>query len=470
MKGSVPEAVPAGLSVPARARRPVLPVYEPPLNAASQLGFLVLIPFLFFLFSRVLDITVPRLHLPLVFGLMASVAAIMEGSLLSVLQSNVTRFLALFSFWFCLAAVTGLWKGGSFTLFKDYWIKSILIFFCVACLTASLPRVRRALQALALAVSTSALIGLFAGELDREGRLRLSGGELANSNIFGMFMTLGLTFCWFGMADPKAGKGQRAFWLLLTGPMLFAAAKTGSRTALVCFMLTGIYFFLRLPAQKKLLATLFIPPVLLATILFMPAHLRTRFATITVMEKAELEATASELERAAVASTESRWYLMKRSLIVTLQHPILGVGPGNFMVAENALSTEEGLARGMWRVSHNGYTEVSSETGIPGLFFYLAAVGAAWFTLRRLRRFQASLPDMAEFRHIVFCLQLALFSLLVDVFFGLSLYSYFLPALLGLVVALDRWASTAARDTLRIKTGAARAGNGRSLAGAGARA
>jgi len=444
-----PEALPASRLFPASSPplRPALPVYTQAPNAAGQLGFLVLIPFLYFLFSRVLDITLPGLHLPMVFGLMASVAAFMEGSLLAVLQHKTTRFLALFTFWFCLTAMTGLWRGGSFTLFKDYWIKSILIFFCFACLAASLQRVRMALQTMAVAVSTAAVVGLLAGKTDREGRLAMSGGELSNSNFFGMFMILGLTLCWFGMADPKASRGRRAFWLLLTGPMLFAALKTGSRTAVVCFVLTGIYFFLRLPARKKFLVAFFIPPVLATTILFLPAELRTRLATLTVLDQEELHDNASELERAAVASTEGRWYLLQRSITITLQNPILGVGPHNFMVAESEMSAEEGLARGMWRVTHNGYTEVSSEMGLPGLFFYLAAIGSAWFSLRRWARFAAPRPECAEFLHIVVCLQLALFSLLVDIFFGLSLYSYFVPALLGLMVALDRWASTATRTS-----------------------
>jgi O-antigen ligase len=270
-----------------------------------------------------------------------------------------------------------------------------------------------------------------------------------------------LIFCWFGIADPKASKGRRAFWLLLTGPMLFAALKTGSRTAVVCFVLTGIYFFFRLPAQRKLLVAFFIPPVLVTTVFLLPAELRTRLATITVREQAKLQQDASELERAAVASTEGRWYLLQRSITVTLQNPILGVGPNNFMVAESQLSEEEGLARGMWRVAHNGYTQVSSEMGVPGLFFYLAAIGSTWFSLRRWAKFAAPRPECADFLHIVFCLQLALFSLLVDIFFGLSLYSYFVPALLGLAVALDRWASTATWDIPQSSASPPRARNGR---------
>ena len=63
-----------------------------------------------------------------------------------------------------------------------------------------------------------------------------------------------------------------------------------------------------------------------------------------------------------------------------MEHPIFGVGPGIFTVGEADLAKSEGQAA-QWHVSHNSYTQVSSEMGIPGLLLYLAAL---WGTLSNI--------------------------------------------------------------------------------------
>jgi len=58
--------------------------------------------------------------------------------------------------------------------------------------------------------------------------------------------------------------------------------------------------------------------------------------------------------------------LFLRSIQLTFEHPILGVGPGEFMDAEAEEAAVAGK-KAMWHFTHNSYTELSSETGLPGL-------------------------------------------------------------------------------------------------------
>ena len=412
-----------------------------PVNLFSRIGIVFLIPFLYFLFSRILDVTVPHLHLPLVFGVITMIATVLEGSLLQVLQSPTARYLTLYSFWFGVTAVTGLWKGGSFWLLRDYWIKSFIIFLALACLVASLQRVRWALRAMTLAIASTAVVALLIGDLDREGRLRLPAGELANSNAFGIIMVLGLTLCWYGATHPV----RRKFWRIATVasavPIIYAAARTGSRAAFVAFLLTLLYVFFRLPLPKKIWLVLLCIPLLGGLAALIPEHLQDRLATVFVTDTEEAEGDPlSEVERSALASRRSRWQLLQRSIIITLQNPILGVGPGNFMVAEDELAKQEKLPRGSWRATHNAYTETSSEMGLPGLILYCTAMVSAWAAMRRLSRLNASDPQAAEIQHTAFSLQAALFCISVAAFFGLSLYTYYIPSLLGLITGFARWA------------------------------
>ncbi len=59
---------------------------------------------------------------------------------------------------------------------------------------------------------------------------------------------------------------------------------------------------------------------------------------------------------------------------MTLHHPIFGVGPGDFSFVswdERKAATGAG---GESLVSHNTYTQISSETGLPGFFFFAASL------------------------------------------------------------------------------------------------
>ena len=46
----------------------------------GRTGYLFLVPLLFFLYSRILDVTIPQLHLPMIFSLLTLAAVMAEGS------------------------------------------------------------------------------------------------------------------------------------------------------------------------------------------------------------------------------------------------------------------------------------------------------------------------------------------------------------------------------------------------------
>ena len=81
--------------------------------------------------------------------------------------------------------------------------------------------------------------------------------------------------------------------------------------------------------------------------------------------------------------------------------------------------------------------------GVVGLILYCGAMLSAWRMLRYPAGPALSDPQMLEIRHTALSLRAALFCTGVAAFFGLSLYSYYMPALLGLVVGFARWANVA---------------------------
>ena len=98
-----------------------------------------------------------------------------------------------------------------------------------------------------------------------------------------------------------------------------------------------------------------------------------------------------------------------RSLEMTANHPIFGVGPGNFQTLT-----------GDWHVTHNTYTELSSECGIPALFLFLLLL---WSGFRNLRSRRTNLGSAHEELQLYFpALRIALLVYALGAFFSSTAY------------------------------------------------
>src|SRR6185437_1942298 len=142
--------------------------------------------------------------------------------------------------------------------------------------------------------------------------------------------------------------------------------------------------------------------------------------------------TGDEEAASAHESSRARQYLLEQSLKLTMDHPIFGLGPGIFLVGEAELAKEEGQAA-TWHVSHNSYTQVSSEMGIPGLLLYLIAL---WATFRNVFWFRAHsrIDPTGTASAMGLALLLSLTGLCVNLAFSSNAYLSYLPMLMGLSV------------------------------------
>jgi O-antigen ligase len=147
----------------------------------------------------------------------------------------------------------------------------------------------------------------------------------------------------------------------------------------------------------------------------------------------------------AIASADARNYVLRQSILATLAHPVFGVGMGEFQNYEGRTSREKGQ-QGYWHETHNAFTQVSSELGIPALLFYVAGIISTYRMLNRLYSNALGRPRSPEDRKIAitaFCLMLSLIGFCTASFFLSLAYRFYLPALTGLTISLVR----AARQT-----------------------
>jgi O-antigen ligase len=91
---------------------------------------------------------------------------------------------------------------------------------------------------------------------------------------------------------------------------------------------------------------------------------------------------AREETAASYGSAQQRQQLFWRSIEVTMEHPLFGVGPGNFSQISGA-----------WHATHNSFTQMSSEGGIPAFTFYVLILWCGFKNLRATKRLARERPE-----------------------------------------------------------------------------
>jgi O-antigen ligase len=146
-----------------------------------------------------------------------------------------------------------------------------------------------------------------------------------------------------------------------------------------------------------------------------------------------------------VTAESGRVQVWKRGVGYMLSHPVLGVGAGNFPVAEGTISPllhdmapDQGLK---WSAAHNSYLEVGAELGVPGLLLFLAML---WRTFRGLSRVAGRTPPARSPPPgpLSQTLTAALIGYVVGAFFLSLAYRDLLYVLIALAVGLHKVVTT----------------------------
>ena len=140
-------------------------------------------------------------------------------------------------------------------------------------------------------------------------------------------------------------------------------------------------------------------------------------------------------DESAAASQSQRMELLGQSVTYALSHPLFGVGPGQFAVAASGDAAKEG-SHAAWLGTHNSYTEVASECGIPAFLLYVSVIALTLVSNLRIIRRTADLAEHSDLRALAFCTFNAMLVYAICTFFFHIAYSGYLPAIAGMSVAL----------------------------------
>lgn len=408
-------------------------------NPFQILGFLALQGFVFISCSRLSDLYLAKLHLPLFFSVTALLFTVLSGGLYRAISTTAGKLLCLFTVWMILTVPFSTWRGGSVEMLREDWSRSFSCFLLVAGLTTSLSNCRRIIAVFSAGATLAAAIALIKN-VRIEGRLVLPVGTFSNSNDMAQALLFALPLSLFFL-----GKGLLpTIYAVCSSAILFLAIiRTNSRSALVAIGLMIFLAFWRASASQRVLIAGGALAGFVLLVVLLPKSSLQRYATIfggggeTMVAENEEDAVAARQSVIALESSKSRKQVLLMSLELTLRNPIFGVGPGQFQPAAKDLSAARG-ERALWLETHNTYTQVSSETGLPGLFLYLGLVISGFRAVIRLERTARRENRFLETAQLARALLFALLAFAVTSFFSSVAYKFMFPMVFGLALAVVR--------------------------------
>jgi len=357
-------------------------------------AFIFIWLFTFVIYARPEDLfpQIAPLHLTLVFGtcacLMSLGAILFQG--IRVRWTSETKLIALLSGWFVLGLPFAFWRGGSLHTLTTVWFKTVLAFIMLTLTLLTLERIRLLLWAIILSelLATSFSIlqpskALWIGE-----RIYGANTGFLGWNFLGIAAAMSIPY----IAALFIGRRSLLTTCLLvatSASMLWMLVLTASRGGFLNVLFSTIltFWFVLRGSSRGRLAGAGIGLVLLVATMLAPSVFWDRLGTIwgDAGNSSYVNQFQSGLEElAAQESTEGRRELLKRSIQFTLEHPLFGLGLGNFNLASGA---QHGAEANAWMGTHNTFTQISSEAGLPALLLYVVLLGGAirkMYTLRHL--------------------------------------------------------------------------------------
>lgn len=312
--------------------------------------------------------------------------------------------------------------GEAWTTFSELLVKALLIFIVIV----NVVRTERRLYlliGLALVVSVYLSItafqdyraGAFAmGNIENH-NLRIAGrigGLFGNPNDLALHLITMAPLA-VGLALAKRGMFRKIVYIGAAVLMVAAIVVTFSRGAFIALVVVSFVLVRKLGRDNRATAT---AGFVLAVLLFFavaPGSYAGRLSTIFD--------SASDL----TGSSSQRNQILKRSIFVTLRYPLFGVGLGNF---HHKSFQELG--------THNAYTQVGAEMGIPAMVLYIMFLVYPYKRLKEIEK--ETYGQNKRFYYLSVGLQASLLGYMVASFFAAVAYQWYVYYLVGYAIALRR--------------------------------
>jgi len=405
-------------------------------NPLRNIAFGLALGLVFVQFSEIHQLLTYLIHvntyLLYLFGIPTFLGVALTGGIQRTLRYRPAVFWILFIVWLIAGVSFSSWRGGAFGALRTYIRTDFPMLFVIAGLTITW----RECQSMMRAIASAAVVMTFAARMFQNDsgkygeRTALNFGTVSNSNDYAGHLVLILPFLiWVGLTAKSRALRLAAWGGVGYGVLL--VLRTGSRGALLALIVGALYWLLRGTMRQRVALLAMGPVAVAAAVTFVP---RSDLVRIVSFSAADAGASQEALE-----SSAARQYLLKQSILYTLKHPLFGVGMAQFSNFEGGETKLLG-AHGYWHETHNTYTQVSSECGIPALALYAAAILSTFLLMHRTYRQACKRPECEDIRIATFCIMLAMAAFCTAITFLNFAYFFYLPAMTSLAIAVYRTA------------------------------
>ena len=214
---------------------------------------------------------------------------------------------------------------------------------------------------------------------------------------------------------------------------------TFSRGAFLALGVTAFFLIVSFKPKKRYLAIAFV--IAMVALPFLPDAYKQRINTMVDLIPGIGRGVQTDVAFRGRASEA------KVAIMMFADHPLLGVGIGNYPVHYQEYSRLVNMdPRLMNRSAHNLYLQIAAETGIFGLLVFFFILYRLFIGLRQARKgFEAA--ERMESAHLTRAFTIAMLGYFVAAVFLHSAYPKFLWLLIGIALALPQ----AARNELFVK-------------------
>ena len=381
-----------------------------------------------------------NLRLLYIVGIPALLGTILAGGIQRSFKGKPAYFYTAYAMWIAIAIPFSYWRGGSFNLLKDYLRTDMPMLFMVAGLAITWRECRMLVHAVAWGAVVNLLSArLFANEAQYGYRGGMEFGSIANPNDFAGHLLLVLPFLlWVGLSSKNFIIKLAAFIGVAVGLKMMLG--TASRGAFIGLGVEVLFFLWRGTTRQRIALLVLAPIAACAMLVLVPPAALRRIVSFS----SDNITSAEQLE--AIESSQSREYVLKKSIEYMFSHPIFGVGPGLFADYEGGHNTVIG-SHGYWHDTHNSFTQAGSECGIPALCFLVGGILSTLFLLNKTYRETSMRPDCQDLRNAAFCIMLGFAGFVVATAFLNFAYFFYQPTIGGFAILL----SVAARDEMRLR-------------------
>jgi O-antigen ligase len=251
-------------------------------------------------------------------------------------------------------------------------------------------------------------MGVFLRDLDHN-RIRGSIGNLFdNPNDLALHLVTMVPLA-IGLLFGLRGGLKRLFFAGCAVLISVGVVATFSRGGFIGLVCVAAVLAWRLAKRNKFLIIAGLPIVLLLFLVLAPGGYKSRISSTT--------------DDSGIARREE----LKRSLFVAIRHPLFGVGINNYILFSD-----------LNHATHNAYTQVASEMGLPAMMIYILFLVTPLKALRRIGRETSATRRTSRYYYLAVGLEASLIGYMVSSFFLSVAYLWYVYYLVGYAICFRR--------------------------------